>query len=162
MISPNKNTIWIGVVGGRKASRRSLDIAYSVGSQIAQSGAILVTGGLGGIMESASKGAFDSGGMVVGIIPQDKRDKANDFVHIVIPTGLDVVRNFLVVRCADAIIAINGEWGTLSEISIAKNIGKPVVALDVKWKLDDIIICDSPKEAVEKALKLAKNEQQGN
>jgi hypothetical protein len=124
-----------------------------VGQKIASAGAILVNGGLGGVMEAASQGAKEKGGTVIGILPGTDRRKANPYVDFPIVTGLGDGRNLLIVRTADAVIALPGEYGTLSEIALALKIGRPVVSLG-SWEVSkDIIKAKTPEEAVELALK---------
>jgi len=142
-------------------------IAYETGSEIAKSGAVLITGGLGGVMAAASHGAQDSGGLTVGIIPQDNASEANQFCDIVIPSGMGLTRDFLNALAADGIIIIGGGSGTLSEVCAAYMYKKPMVAIKnmggtVEPYIDGyvdhrknvkIIGVDSPKEAVEYILK---------
>jgi len=148
---------WISVIGGHSPTSAALEDAFRVGELIAENDAILVTGGLGGVMESASRGAKYRGGLVVGILPSDKREDANPYVDIAIPTGLGVARNLLVVRSGDVVIAIDGAWGTLSEIALAKNIGKPVISLG-SFDIQGIIPANSPDDAVELAIGKARKE----
>ena len=151
-----QNKIWISVIGGARANSKILVDAHKVGELLAKSGAIVVCGGLGGVMEAVSAGAKKAGGTVVGILPSDKRSDANRFVDIAIPTGLGIARNLLVVRAGDAVIAIDGEWGTLSEIALAKSSDKYVVGLHTK-AIDGIVKARSPEDAVKKALTAARN-----
>jgi uncharacterized protein (TIGR00725 family) len=130
--------IVIGVIGGARVAQESLDLAHEVGALIAQRDALLVCGGLGGVMEAAAKGAAENGGTVVGILPSESRQDANPYVTIAIPTGMGISRNMLVVRAADAIIAFPGSYGTLSEIALALNLGKTVVYLPGAWDLRKI------------------------
>jgi uncharacterized protein (TIGR00725 family) len=102
-------------------------------------------------MEAACRGAAERGGTTVGILPGLDRAQANPHVQVAVPTGLGEARNALVVRAADALIAIAGEWGTLSEIALAKKAGKPVIGLRT-WDLDGIVAADGPADAVERAL----------
>jgi hypothetical protein len=125
----------IGVIGGAEASQESLDLACEVGRLIAKNGAVLVCGGLGGIMEAASRGAHEAGGMVVGILPGDDAAAANVHVDVAIPTGMGIGRNTLVVRASDALIAFPGSYGTLSEIALALSLDKTVVYLPGAWDL---------------------------
>lgn len=129
-------------------------MAYEVGRLIAGEGAMLVCGGLSGIMEAACRGAFESGGITLGILPGDTKDKANLYVTIPLPTGMGVGRNILVVRASDSLIAMDGGSGTLSEIAFALNIGVPVVDLG-GWKIEGTVTVKTPDEAVEVALSLA-------
>ncbi len=154
---------YIAVVGGGDdlpaSTRRA---AREVGRAIAEAGAVLVCGGLGGVMEAACRGAEEGGGLTVGILPGRDRAEANRYVDVAVPTGLGEVRNALVVRAADAVVALSGEYGTLSEIALALQAGIPVVGLDT-WELghggrpvEAVVLAQSPAQAVELALGLAK------
>lgn len=151
--------MYIGVIGSGQCDSEMAEIAYKVGKNVAQKGAILICGGLGGVMEAACKGAKDAGGLTVGILPSKTRKYANPFVDVAIPTGMAEARNALVVGASDVIIAIGGEFGTLSEIGLALKMGKPIVGIDTwefskKRKLaETIILAKSPVEAVERALR---------
>src|SRR3712207_1714035 len=118
---------WIAVVGPGDATPEELELAEAVGAAVAEAGAVLVTGGLGGVMEAACRGARSKLGTTVGLLPGDDRDDANGWVLHAIPTGLGEGRNVLVVRSADALVAVGGGWGTLSEIALAARAGKPVL-----------------------------------
>ncbi len=111
-------------------------LAYETGRLLAQRGAIVVNGGLGGVMESAARGAREGAGIVVGLLPGTERSAANPHLTIAIPTGLGEARNTLVVAAADAVIAVGGSWGTLSEIALARRAGKPVVCVH-GWGVTD-------------------------
>jgi uncharacterized protein (TIGR00725 family) len=113
---------------------------------------VLVCGGLGGVMEAACTGAKGGGGTTIGILPGTDRAAANPFVDFAIPTGLGEARNALVVRAADALIAIGGGYGTLSEIAFALKAGKPVVGLGT-WEIEGVEIVESPAAAVESVLR---------
>ena len=159
------NLIFIGVIGGGEVSSQVSAIAEEVGREVARHGAVLVCGGLGGVMEAACKGASDEGGLTVGILPGDNRLAANPYVKIPIVTGLGHARNVAVVKSSQVIIAIDGSYGTLSEIGHALQNGIPVIGLNT-WSLtidghadDSIIIADSPREAVSKATELINNQQ---
>ncbi|RKZ34466.1 TIGR00725 family protein [bacterium] len=141
----------ISVIGGSKPNQNALDNAFRVGELIARNDMILVCGGLTGVMEYACKGAKSKGGLTIGILPMETRDSANPYVDIAIPTGLGIARNLLVVRTGDIVIAIDGSWGTLSEIALAKNIGRTVIALE-SFHIDGIIPADSPEQAIKLAL----------
>ena len=104
-------------------------LAYDIGSEIAKSNSVLITGGLGGVMRAASRGAHETGGLTVGIIPQNDFSLANEFCDIVIPTGMGLMRDFLNALSADGVIVIGGGSGTLSEICAAYMYKKPIVAL---------------------------------
>ncbi len=118
---------------------------------IAEAGAALVCGGLSGVMEAASRGAYEIGGTTIGILPGDDRHQANPYISIPIPSGMGVGRNVLIVRSSDALIALPGGSGTLSEIAISLNIGKPVIDLG-EWGIDGTISASDPEEAVKLAL----------
>jgi uncharacterized protein (TIGR00725 family) len=126
--------VYVGVVGAGRVSSEEEHVAEEVGRRLAQAGAVLVCGGLGGVMEAACRGAKAGGGTTVGILPGTVRAEANPFVDVAIPTGLGELRNGLVVRAADGLVAIGGEFGTLSEIALALKAGKPVVAIG-GWEL---------------------------
>ena len=135
--------------------------AEEVGRLLAREGAVLVCGGLGGTMEAACRGAASEGGLSVGILPDADRSRANPYLTVAIPTGMGEMRNALVVRAADAVIAIAGEFGTLSEIAFALKIGVPVVGLGT-WELrkagqpvDAFTRVDDPSAAVAEAIRLA-------
>ncbi|MEW5946529.1 MAG: TIGR00725 family protein, partial [bacterium] len=156
-----KRAIRIGVMGGSTTGNKGRRLAEAVGRRIAEKGAILVCGGLGGIMEAAAKGAKEAGGTVVGILPGDDEKEANEYIDIPIITGMGHARNVINVKTSHVIIAIQGESGTISEIALSLKCGKPVIVLD-SWRLDKIGCTDTnlhvahtPEEAVEKAFKLA-------
>jgi uncharacterized protein (TIGR00725 family) len=157
----SKRQIFIGVIGGSKVPAAIAELAEEVGREIARHNAVLVCGGMGGVMESACKGAFQEGGLTIGILPGENRKYANPYVQIPVVTGIGHARNVIVVRTAQAVIAIDGSYGTLTEIGYALQDGKPVIGLGT-WSLSidgrkekNIIPAKSAKEAVEKALKLA-------
>ncbi|KPK63786.1 hypothetical protein AMJ83_04835 [candidate division WOR_3 bacterium SM23_42] len=143
----------IAVIGGAEASDKYLTIAEEVGSLIAKGNAILVTGGMGGVMTSASKGAKEANGLVIGILPTLERESANPYVDIPIVTGLSQARNLIIARTCDCAIAINGKYGTLSEIAYCLMYDVPVIGIDT-WKIDaPIIEAKNAAEAVELAFK---------
>ena len=126
----------VGVIGsGRPVAPDQLQLAYDVGMYVAQRGAALVCGGLCGIMEAASRGAAENGGIVIGLLPSTVKGDANPFVTVAVPTGLGVARNALVVHTADVLIAFPGAFGTLSEMAMALDSQKSVVALPGAWDL---------------------------
>jgi len=151
----------IGVIGGSAAPPDILQLAEEVGAEIARSGAAVVCGGMSGVMEAVCKGARREGGLTIGIIPSDNKGDANPYVQIPIVTGMGMGRNVMLVKTADALIAVGGEFGTLSEIAHALNIGKKVVGLRT-WKLErahtrpipNMLEVDTPKKAVDLALEL--------
>ncbi len=157
MISNKK---FIAVIGGNQPSSEEVKLAEAVGRELAKQGAILVCGGLGGVMEAACKGASSEGGVTIGILPGDKRQAANPYVQIPIVTGMGYARNVAVVKSAQAVIAIGGSYGTLSEIAHALRAGIPVIGLNT-WSLsrngqpdNSIITAQNATEAVRKALSL--------
>jgi len=151
---------FIAVIGASQASASELKTAELVGREIAKAGAALVCGGMGGVMEAACRGASQEGGITIGILPGDNRLSANEFVKIPIVTGIGYARNVAVVKSAQAVIAVGGSYGTLSEIGHALQSGLPVIGLEtwgISRKRKDkspIIEAKTPAEAVEKALEL--------
>jgi uncharacterized protein (TIGR00725 family) len=143
----------IGVIGAANADERTLAVAEEVGRLIAAKGALLVCGGLGGIMEAACRGAKSAGGFTVGILPQATKEMANAYVDAKIATGFGEGRNVIIARTADAVIAVAGEYGTLSELAYALKMGKPVVGLK-SWDIKGVTKADSPEDAVSKAFEL--------
>ena len=155
--------IFIAVIGGSDASDQAIEMAEEAGREIARQEAVLVCGGLGGVMEAACMGASLEGGLTIGILPGGDRRAANPYVKIPIVTGIGYARNVAVVKSAQAVIAIDGSYGTLSEIAHALQSGIPVIGLNT-WSLsidgradESIITADSPKEAVKKAIELIKS-----
>ena len=144
-------TPYVAVVGAGRATAEQLEAAEEVGRRVGDAGAVLVCGGLGGVMEAACRGAKAAGGTTLGILPGIRRADANPFVDVAVPTGLGEARNALVARAADALIAVAGEYGTLSEIALALKGGKPVVGLD-SWEIEGVVIASSPSDAVRLAL----------
>jgi uncharacterized protein (TIGR00725 family) len=147
--------------GADDAVDAELAVAEEVGAAVAAAGCGLVCGGLGGVMEAACRGARSRGGLTVGILPGLDREEANGWVLVGLPTGLGEARNALVVRAADAVVAVGGGWGTLSEIALALKAGLPVVGLDT-WQpalrgeaREGIVVAAEPHEAVAEALRLA-------
>ena len=142
----------IAVCGpGTGAADGELAWAEEVGGLIAEAGAVLVCGGLGGVMEAACRGARSKLGLTIGLLPGDSRHDANGWVSLAIPTGMGEARNFMIVRAADAIIAIGGGWGTLSEVAFAMKRGTPVISLG-SFALDGVLVADSPASATNLAL----------
>jgi uncharacterized protein (TIGR00725 family) len=146
----------IGVIGGRTADKKTHEAARQVGELIARAGAILVCGGLGGVMAAAASGAQKADGLTVGIIPGNDPSEANTHIDVPIATGLGFTRNSLVAMNSDALIAIDGGYGTLSEIAYGNIYNKPVIGL-ATWELDGVIVAESPEKAVELALEAVKN-----
>ena len=152
---------FIAVIGGSQCSSQEARLAEEVGRELARRGVILVCGGLGGVMEAACRGANSEGGVTIGILPGESRQTANPYVQFPIVTGIGYARNVAVVKSAQAVIAIDGSYGTLSEISHALQNSIPVIGLNT-WSLskngqqdNSIIPAQSAAEAVDKALNLA-------
>ena len=132
---------------------RHLKIAEEVGSLIAKRDAILVTGGMDGIMNAASKGAKDANGLVIGILPTLDKESANPYIDIPIATGMNQARNFIIARTCDCAIAINGKYGTLSEIAYCLMYNIPVIGIDA-WQIDaPIAVVETAQQAVDLAFK---------
>lgn len=153
--------MFIAVIGAGRCSADVAAQAEAVGHELAKRGAVLICGGRGGVMEAACRGAKAAGGLTVGILPGTLRREANPYVDIPIVTGMGEARNVLVVQSAQAVIAVDGEYGTLSEIAHALKLGIPVVGLGT-WRLlkdgqerQDILRAQSAEEAVERAVELA-------
>lgn len=151
---------FIAVIGGGQCSSAEAELAEDVGRELAKHGAILICGGLGGVMEAACKGASSQGGVTIGILPGERHQAANPYVQIPIFTNLGEARNIIVIKSAQAVIAIGGSYGTLSEIGHALRSGIPVIGLNT-WSLSrngqldsSIISAQNPAEAVKKALGL--------
>ena len=144
----------IGVIGDAVCSEKVMDLAEEVGREIAKRKGVLICGGLTGVMEGAARGAKKEGGLTIGIIPSESADDANPFIDIPIVTGLRDARNIIVVRSSEAIIAIHGKYGTLSEIAFALKFKVPVIGLHTWDVSQDIIIASNAVDAVEKAFNL--------
>jgi uncharacterized protein (TIGR00725 family) len=142
---------YVAVVGPSDATSQEKRAAEAVGRGLADAGAILISGGLGGVMEAACHGASAAGGTTVGLLPGTDRTSANDYLQIALPTGLGELRNGLIIRAADAVIAVGGAYGTLSEIALALRTDVPVIGLDT-WDIDGVERVRTPAEAVERAL----------
>lgn len=150
-------TLYAAVVGAGVADADVARRAFEVGTLLGRSGALLLTGGLGGVMEAACRGAKEAGGTTVALLPGHRRADANRYVDVAIATGMGEMRNALIVRAADVVIAIAGEYGTLSEVAFALKTRTPVVGLGT-WELarDGVgvaafPIASSPQEAVDLA-----------
>jgi uncharacterized protein (TIGR00725 family) len=156
-----RDRVHVAVSGGGEAGETACRLAEDVGRELARRGAVVVTGGLGGAMEAACRGAKAEGGTTLGILPSHDRADANEWVDVAVPTGLGEARNTLVVRAADAVIAVAGEFGTLSEIALALRLGTPVVGLRT-WELSQdgqpveaIVVASTPADAAQRAVALA-------
>ena len=142
---------YVAVVGPGDATAADVTAAAAVGGELARAGVVLVCGGLGGVMEAACRGAREAGGTTVGILPGADRAAANPFVDVAIATGLGEARNALVVRSADALVAVGRGYGTLSEIALALKAGKHVVGIG-SWDIDGVERATTPEQAVGAAL----------
>jgi uncharacterized protein (TIGR00725 family) len=154
-------SFYVAVCGPGDATEAERSDAEEVGRRLAESDAVLVCGGLGGVMDAAARGARAAGGLAIGLLPGATRAGSSPELTVSIPTGLGEARNALVVRAADVVIAISGEFGTLSELALALKLGRPVVGLRT-WELrrsdrsvDAIIQAETPEEAVELAIEAA-------
>ena len=145
----------IGVIGAGKDDAELTEIAEEVGRLIAAHEALLVCGGLGGVMEAAARGAKAAGGTTIGILPQATKEMANQYIDVPVATGFGEGRNVVIIRTADVLIAIGGEYGTLSELAFALKMGKPVVGINT-WDIKGIIKADTPEAAVNSAFELLK------
>ena len=143
----------IGVIGAGATDGETLLKAEETGRLIARNGFLLVCGGLGGVMEAAAKGAKGAGGTTLGILPQADRQSANPYIDIPVVTGFGEGRNVIIVRTADLLIAVGGEYGTLSEIAFALKMGKPVIGI-ATWEIPGVRKAATPAEAVAMAQEL--------
>ncbi len=153
--------VLIGVIGGSSATAGELSLAEMVGRELAEAGAVLICGGRGGVMEAACRGAKELGGVTIGILPGTERGGANPYVDVPIVTGMGEARNVIIARTAQAVIAVGGSYGTLSEIAYSLGFGTPVVGLRT-WTMEreghpdpPISYASAPREAVRQALVLA-------
>ncbi len=153
--------IIIAVIGGGEPAPKEAAVAEEVGRELARRGAVVICGGLGGVMEAACRGARSQGGATIGVLPGDSAASANPYVEIPIVTGMGYARNIIVVKSARAVIAVGGSYGTLSEIAHARQSGIPVIGLNT-WSISrngeadsSIIPAQSAVEAVDIALRLA-------
>ncbi|MBN2206762.1 MAG: TIGR00725 family protein [Candidatus Aminicenantes bacterium] len=142
----------VGVIGGSRAGREALLAAERIGRLVAEREGIIVCGGLGGVMEAACRGAREAGGLAIGILPGNDPADANAFVDVPLATGLGYTRNSLVALNADVLIAVDGEYGTLSEIAFGIIYGKTVIGLGT-WAVKGVVPVGTPEEAVELAFK---------
>jgi len=142
----------IAVIGAGQCDGKVRQMALEIGQEIARSGAILICGGLSGVMRAAAEGAKAENGVTVGILPGNDKAEANEFIDFRICTGLGEARYLIIIKTADAVIALPGRYGTLSELGFALKVGKPVVSYG-SWEVsDEIIRANNAKEAVQLAL----------
>ena len=143
---------YVSVVGSGEASGELYEKAREVGRLVAEKGGTVVCGGRTGVMEAATRGATEAGGVAIGILPDENREMANEYLTYSVATGTGHARNLAVVCSGDVVIAVGGEYGTLSEIGLALKVGRPVVALE-SWDLGEhVAVASSPQGAVESAL----------
>jgi uncharacterized protein (TIGR00725 family) len=152
---PAPSPLYIAVVGPSSASDAELAAAETVGRTLGEAGATVITGGRSGVMEAASKGAASVGATTIGLLPGGDRAAANPYVSVAIPTGLGELRNGLIIRAADAVVAVGGAYGTLSEVALALSAGVPVVGVDT-WAIDGIEPAPTASAAAERALEHAR------
>jgi uncharacterized protein (TIGR00725 family) len=155
---------YIAVIGSGEATEVEASLAGRVGVLLADAGAVVISGGLGGVMRASCEAAFHRGGTTVGLLPGSDRSAGNPFLTVALPTGLGELRNGLVVAVADAIIAVGGGWGTLNEIALAMRVGKPLVAMR-SWNVESpphqsvqpLTVAQSPEEAVRLVLAMVRS-----
>jgi len=143
---------YVAVIGGGEVSPDVFSLAREVGREVARRGGVLLCGGLGGVMAAAAQGAKEEGGVSIGILPDPDRGQANPYLTYSIPTNLGHARNVLIAHAADALIAVDGSLGTISEAAIGLKLGKPVIGLQVTWNLPGLRSAATPTEAVAAAL----------
>ena len=146
---------FIAVCGASEADDEQCFLAEDVGAALAEAGAVVLSGGLGGVMEAACRGARSKRGHTIGLLPGLDRAAANGWVEFALPTGMGELRNGLLVRAADAVIAIGGSAGTLTEVAFALRTGVPVVGLGLAWELEGVGVAADPAHAVQQALAAA-------
>ncbi|MEO0077761.1 MAG: TIGR00725 family protein [candidate division WOR-3 bacterium] len=149
----NRPARYVGVIGQGECDEELARLAEEVGRGIARDGAVLVCGGMGGVMEAACRGAKQAGGLTIGILPGSDRSQANSFVDIAIATGMGEARNLAIIRTSDVLIAVGGSYGTLSEIGFALKMGKRVIGLET-WDIKGIEPAATPEQALSLALQV--------
>lgn len=139
----------IGVIGSASPSPRGYALALEVGSLVARAGYTLICGGLGGVMEGASRGCRESGGTVIGLLPGAEAGSGNPYLTYALPTNLGHARNVLIAHAASGLIAVEGAYGTLSEIAVALKLGRPVVGLHTPWEVPGLKRAEHPAQALD-------------
>jgi len=152
----SRRSLQIAVAGGAVCSRATARLARALGREIARRGAVLVCGGLGGVMEAAARGAADENGTVVGLLPGIAHADGNRYLSLALPTGLGHARNVLVAAAGDALIALPGAHGTLSEVALARVFGRPVITLGARIRVAGVHHARTPAAAVARAHALAR------
>ncbi len=142
----------VGVIGGRNCNSMVEQLAIGLGKKLAKVVDVIVSGGLRGVMSAVSQGFKEGGGVTIGIIPSYEKNDANSYIDVVIPTGMGLARNVLVVKSADVVIALPGEAGTLSEIAYCLQFGIPVISLN-SWDIPGVIKVKTVDEAVDEVKK---------
>lgn len=143
-----KRVVLVGVIGAGVCDGQGCEFAEEIGKEIARAGAVLICGGLGGVMEAAARGAQSAGGITVGILPGARKEDANLSIYIPIATNMGHARNAIIAQAADGLVAVGGGFGTISEIALGLKMGKPVVALDPPVDILGLVNVSSPREAV--------------
>ena len=154
-----RRRVQIAVAGGNRCTPRVARLARALGREIAAANAVLVCGGLRGTMEAVARGAAEAGGTVVGLLPTYAHRDGNRWLDVALPTGLGHARNVLVAAAGDALVALPGEHGTLSEIAFARVLGRPVIALGAWRSVDGVAYARTPADAVRRALRLARRDR---
>jgi uncharacterized protein (TIGR00725 family) len=148
------DTRYVAVVGSGTATGELYEQAREIGRLVAERGGTVVCGGLSGVMEAAACGASEAGGVAIGVLPDENRKRQNEYLTYSVATGVGQARNLAVVCSGDVVIAVGGEYGTLSEIGLARKVGRPVVVLE-GWDLGEhVTVAGSPDEAVQAAFRL--------
>ena len=157
----------IGVIGASSPTKKIENLAKEVGCLLAANGAVVICGGLSGVMEAVCRGAKSIGGTTIGILPGSNPDVANEWIDHVICTGMGEARNLVIIKSSDAVIAVGGGYGTLSEIGFALKLNKPIIGLQT-WELENpnmdklaLKVMDDPKDAVSMSIKMAKSHFEG-
>jgi uncharacterized protein (TIGR00725 family) len=146
--------LYVAVVGSGEATGELYELAREVGRLVAERNGVMVCGGLSGMMEAAARGAAEAGGVAIGILPDEDRRRANEYLTYSVATGTGQARNLAVVCSGDVVIAVGGEYGSLSEMGLALKVGRPVVALE-SWDLGEhVSVAATPEAAVEAAFRL--------
>jgi len=148
-----KDSVRVAIIGARESSPAGLSFAYEVGLLLGQKGVIVFTGGGQGVMKAASQGVQESGGIAVGILKENDLQHANEFINIPIMTGMGDLRNGIIIRSVQGAIAVDGAYGTLSEIAYSLGNEKPIVGFQT-WDIPGLLTVSTPKEAVDTILKL--------
>jgi uncharacterized protein (TIGR00725 family) len=154
-----RRRLQIAVAGGRACTPETQRLARAVGREVAAAGAVLVCGGLGGVMEAVARGAADAGGTVIGLLPDYRHARGNRYLTVALPTGLGHARNVLVAAAGDALIAFTGKHGTLAEVALTCALGRPVVALGAWNDIPGVLAAAGARAAVREAVRLARRQR---